>query len=317
MATTSSTATPSSQIIYVKGAQEFLKKNLVFYSLAQQKKAVATNSGRTVTWRRPTKLSAATTPLTEGTTPAGSNVSITNMTATLAQYGDFTIITDVVSETDYDPNVDGIVKDVLSYQMKETVDTIFRDEISSGAQVRYPNGHASGTFANTDYMNYKDFTKCVNTLKRADAPTFDAGLYTAVMSPDQEYDLRSDSATGGYIDITKFDVAEEFRQLSVGVLYGTNIKLSTLCKSGLTVNSVANTYETYFLAKDALGSAELDGNMMEFIVKSRGSEGSADPLSQRGSIGWKCWFAAKSLDTTAAGSLSSRIVKLYTVTSFS
>lgn len=42
-----------------------------------------------------------------------------------------------------------------------------------------------------------------------------------------------------------------------------------------------------FLGKDAYGDTEVEGGGLETIVKQKGSAGSADPLNQRSSIGWK------------------------------
>ena len=52
---------------------------------------------KVIKFRRYGNLTAATTPLTEGTTPAGSQLSVTDITATVAQYGDFITVTDIVS----------------------------------------------------------------------------------------------------------------------------------------------------------------------------------------------------------------------------
>jgi hypothetical protein len=53
-------------------------------------------------------------------------------------------------------------------------------------------------------------------------------------------------------------------------------------------------YATIFLGKGAYKVVKLDSNNVEVIVKNRGSSGSADPLDQRSTVGWKAiGFAAK------------------------
>lgn len=47
-------------------------------------------------------------------------------------------------------------------------------------------------------------------------------------------------------------------------------------------------YPCIFLGKGAYGDVELEGGGMETIVKQKGSGGTADPLNQRSTIGWKC-----------------------------
>lgn len=51
-------------------------------------------------------------------------------------------------------------------------------------------------------------------------------------------------------------------------------------------------YGCIFFGRDAFGRVELSGGAMEMIVKPRGSAGSADPLDQRSTVGWKAAHAA-------------------------
>ena len=59
----------------------------------------------------------------------------------------------------------------------------------------------------------------------------------------------------------------------------------------------ANTavYGTIFMGKDGYGIVEPSAESLEVIVKQRGSAGTADPLDQRSTIGWKASHAAKIL----------------------
>ena len=54
-------------------------------------------------------------------------------------------------------------------------------------------------------------------------------------------------------------------------------------------------YSTVILGADAYGVTSLQDNL-ETIVKSLGSAGSADPLNQRATMGWKAHFLAKVLE---------------------
>lgn len=64
-------------------------------------------------------------------------------------------------------------------------------------------------------------------------------------------------------------------------------------------DSVTQTYAAYsclFLGKGAYNIVDLEGGGLETIVKQKGSAGTADPLNQRSTIGWKCaGFAAKAV----------------------
>jgi N4-gp56 family major capsid protein len=56
-----------------------------------------------------------------------------------------------------------------------------------------------------------------------------------------------------------------------------------------------DVYATLILGQNAYGVSRIKGNAMKTIVKALGSEGSGDPLDQRGSVGWKANFVAKIL----------------------
>ena len=57
-------------------------------------------------------------------------------------------------------------------------------------------------------------------------------------------------------------------------------------KDGLAV------YGCIFFGRDAYGRVELSGGAMRMIIKALGSAGSADPLDQRQTVGWKGFHAA-------------------------
>ena len=61
------------------------------------------NSGTNIIkFRRYGSLTANTTALSEGVTPSGTSLSITDVSATVLQYGDFVTLTDVVQMETFD-----------------------------------------------------------------------------------------------------------------------------------------------------------------------------------------------------------------------
>ncbi len=53
-----------------------------------------------------------------------------------------------------------------------------------------------------------------------------------------------------------------------------------------------SVYATILLGENAYGTTELEGGGLEHIVKQLGSAGTADPLNQRATVGWKATKAA-------------------------
>ena len=94
------------------GVQAFYDRNLLtraqpndVHGRFGQKRPIPKNSGNQIKFRRYSQLAAATNALTEGVTPSGSALSVTDVTSTLVQYGDFVTLTDMVSMTNQDPVV--------------------------------------------------------------------------------------------------------------------------------------------------------------------------------------------------------------------
>ncbi|MBQ2757366.1 MAG: N4-gp56 family major capsid protein, partial [Clostridia bacterium] len=56
-----------------------------------------------------------------------------------------------------------------------------------------------------------------------------------------------------------------------------------------------DVYATLVLGDNAYGTTELTGGGLQHIVKQLGSAGTADPLNQRATVGWKATKAAARL----------------------
>ena len=74
------------------------------YTKWAQVRDIQKGSGtNTVRFRRYGNLTAATTALTEGVTPSGSQLSVTAITASTNQYGDYVTLTDKLLMETQDP----------------------------------------------------------------------------------------------------------------------------------------------------------------------------------------------------------------------
>lgn len=297
------------------GVQAFYDRNLL--SRAQpadvhgrfgQKRPISKRSGNQIKFRRYSQLAAATTALTEGVTPAGSSLSVTDMTATLAQYGDFITLSDMVSMVNQDPVVTEAT-DVLGDQGGTTIDLIRRDVLVAGTNVAYANGAAS-RLATITKISGADLDKAIRFLKNQNAKFMKEGIppsdgvgtgairkaFVGIVHPDVEYDLESIS---GYRAVSDYPAQMGVMEDEIGAYKNIRFVSSTNAKfwtnattantagfkaSGGTSNDV---YATLIFAAEAYGVCPLSGEAMSTIVKPLGSAGSADPLDQRSTVGWK------------------------------
>jgi N4-gp56 family major capsid protein len=139
-----------------------------------------------------------------------------------------------------------------------------------------------------------DLVKRIATkLKGVNAPKID-GCYVAIIHPHVAYDLMSDDE---WMEVQKYATPENMLKGELGKLGGVRFVESTEakvfagegCPSGLAV------YSTLFIGSNAYGVTEITGGGLETIIKQKGSAGTADPLNQRSSIGWKAMRTAEIL----------------------
>lgn len=156
------------------------------------------NGGKTIEFRKYSPLAKALTPLVEGVTPAGNNLAATNLTATVAQYGDWVRLSDILELTAIDRNVDRATQ-LLGSQAGRTLDTITREELAGGTNVIYMPSVAVADGAITAITSRSDITalckldvdvflRAAAYLKTMNADPFDGG-FVAIIHPFSAYDI--------------------------------------------------------------------------------------------------------------------------------
>lgn len=267
-----------------------------------QKRPIPANGGKTIEFRKFAPLAKATTPLTEGVTPDGKSLTVSTITATVAQYGDYITQSDVLELTSLDNTIIEATK-LLGKQAGATLDTVVRNALQAGTNVTYcPKISADGSEtavtsrANLDataQLTVDVVQQVVAKLRAQNAPTID-GDYVAIIHPYVAYDLMRDPE---WIDAHKYAQPDNLYTGEIGKIAGvrfvqtTEAKIYTGsgCPSGLAV------FTSLFLGDGAYGVTEITGGGLQTIVKQKGSAGTADPLDQRSSVGWKAIKTAEIL----------------------
>lgn len=269
-----------------------------------QKRNVPKNGGTTINFRKYASLPAATQPLTEGVTPDGEKLSVSAETAELQQYGRYVTITDVLDLSGVDNNIMEATK-VIGRQMGITLDKVTRNILQAGTNVYYcPKISSAGVKTAVNDRSELDKTsrltvdmvkRVVAFLRSVNAPTF-GGYYVGIINPLAAYDLMSDEK---WEDAHKYTDADSIYKGELGRIAGVRFVESSEaaiytgaendCPTGLAV------FGTLFIADGAYGTTEVDGNGANTIIKQLGSGGTADPLNQRATVGWKAMKTAKIL----------------------
>lgn len=299
MATTQTTANVEHQnkVFYERTLLKRALPNLVFYKHGQ-KKPMPKHEGDTVNFRKFNSLEPATTPLTEGVTPAGKSLKVSSLTATVKQYGDYIETSDKISTTGIDPVVTESTE-LLGEQAGLTIDTIIRDELCVGSTVQFAGGKLSTeAITEADVLTSTEIKKAARNLKKNNIAPFEGKYYLCAIDAEQSYDLQNDPL---WQDISKYSGGTAIMDGEIGkigkvrFIETENLKI----KEGAGANGI-DIHCALIFGKDAYGVVDVDGKSKpEIIVKPLGSSGSSDPLNQRATVGWKALFTAVRLNELA------------------
>ena len=291
--TGSSTLTAEMKTFYDMTLIDEAQSNLVHDQFGQ-KRPIPANGGKTIEFRKFAPLAKATTPLTEGVTPDGKSLSVSTITATVNQYGDFVTQTDVLELTSLDNTILEATK-LLGRQAGLTLDTIVRNVLNSGTNVTYcpkvSGGNETAVTTRsgldaTSQLTVKVIQQVVAKLRGQNAPTI-GGKYVAIIHPYVAYDLMRDPE---WIDAHKYTNTTNLYEGEIGEIAGVRFVQTTEAKV-----FDGGVFSTLFLGEGAYGVTEITGGGLQTIVKQKGSAGTADPLDQRSSVGWKAIKTAEIL----------------------
>lgn len=266
-----------------------------------QKHPIPKNGGKTIEFRKYSPLPKLTTPLTEGVTPDGQKLDVSTVTATVAQYGGYITLSDVLMLTAIDNNLVQATK-LLGSQAGATLDTITREVLNGGTNVIYSGGATSranlvgGAASGNSYLTVDDIKLAVRALKNQNAERI-GDSWVAIIHPDVAYDLTKDPE---WRNVKDYD-PKDWYEGEIGRIHGVRFVETTEAKiwpNAAKDNGTSNAravYSTLVLGDNAYGVTEIEGGGLRHIVKQLGSGGTADPLDQRATSGWTAIKAAERL----------------------
>lgn len=281
---------------------------LVFEDFGQSK-PLPGNKSKVMKFRRYNALAFTPNALSEGVTPDAKQLTVTDVTATLVQYGDRITITDVIMDTHEDP-VFSEAQDIISEQSAQMIETVRYGVLKAGTNKVYANGSAR-TDVNTPItltvqrkvtralkeQNAKPITKAVKA-----GPDFGtrpvAKAFVGVCHPNLEADLRG---LAGFTPVEEYSGITPYEN-EIGKVEDCRYVTTTLATpwadggaakagSGTTMLSTTGTsadvYPILYFGQDAYGIIALKGAfaITPMVVNPKPSD--SDPLGQRGHVSWK------------------------------
>lgn len=264
---------------------------MIVYDYGSQKRTMPKNSGKTVYFNRFSPLAVATTALTEGTNPSAVSMSTTIVSATVAEYGTYTVVSSLFDMTSIDEGLKEHIE-VMGQNAGETLDTLIAKELSANATAQIVSGKVLTAVAATDTLTGAEIRKAVRTLKKNKAKMFDNGMFRGIVSVSQAYDLRGNS---DWLAANTYVSTEFYKNGKIGSLHGVDFVETN---NEVYEASTVNVYHSYIFGKNAYGTLKLAGQPDKMIyVKKPGTQDTSNPLDLYSTIGWKATFVAKVLNS--------------------
>lgn len=293
--TTDAALSDEMKVFYEKTLIDLAEAKLVHNQFGDEYDIPA-NGGKTIEFRQFAPLAKAMTPISEGVTPTGNTLSVSTITATVDQYGDYIEVSDILDMTAIDNVIVQSTK-LLGSQAGRTLDSVTRDVLCGGTNVilvgdRQDRAHLTAT----DTLNVDVFNQAATVLAAQNAEYIDDS-YVAIIHPYAKYDLITSPA---WIDIHKYADPTAIYEGEIGKIgnirfvESTEAKIwndSTCPSDGGSGN--LSVFGTIVLGAHAYGKTRLANGGLQHIVKPLGA--GQDPLNQRATIGWKATAVAERL----------------------
>lgn len=257
-------------------------------------------------------LAPSTTPLNELSDPdAVALPNPTSVTLTPYEYGNMSLATLKARATSF-ADVDPYQRDAIMWNMRDSLDTLVRDVLSGGANVRYANAKTStATVTSQDTITSADIRYIVTKLRSNAAPGKRGDLYWCGIHPDVSHDLKAETGAGSWRDSHQYAAPGVFWPGEVGVYEGAffvesaRMKVANDGADGTDAGTGADpVYRTIFAGKEALAEGVVvEPETRVGVVPDKFNR--FYPLGWYGFLGWtifrdKCLYRLESGSSVAA-----------------
>ena len=284
------------QTAYDQYVRMALRSIPVMRALADVKPVQQAMPGSSVVFSIYSDLAQATTTLTE--TSDVSSIALGNpnqITVTLNEYGSAVTTTKKLNLTSFN-DVDTALADIIAYNAADSIDAVVAAVLTGAGNTNIIYG-GSATTTNTigtaDKMQVTDIRQAVTELRTNKALPRIGELYAAYLHPRQTADLRAETGTGGFQELSKYVDRTPFVAGAVGVIEGAFVvETPRVPFSANTASPAVNVYRAVIAGREAL--AEAQGQDISTVVGPQ-----IDALRRYHTIGWY-YFGGFNILRTAA-----------------
>ena len=260
------------------------KETLVFEEGAQVR-PLPMSEGKIVNFLRYAPLNIITAQTAEGSNPSAVNLSSTNVSATVSEFGSYTKISKLLKLTAVDPKMKGAVE-VMGQNAGESRDQLVRDHAFSGKGYTQLAGGKSALsdVAISDTLSSTEIRKAVRTLKANKAMRYEDGYFIAKTDPFSTFDLMGDNV---WVNAHTYKDGMELYKGELGKLHGVRFLESTNWKEAINAGaSNADIISTFIHGKNAFGVTDLEGDEKKIYVKTPGANSTDNPTDRFYTVGW-------------------------------
>ncbi len=258
------------QTAYDLAVYRALRPELYWDPVATVRSTAQSFNGATIIFTIQSDLSAATTTLAESTDVSAVAMSDTQVTLTLAEYGNAVITTALLRGSTFIP-FDPIVADVVGYNAGISLDGIARNEVQGGSNVYYADTAggittpgARNTIIPTDLFTSKHARRAAAQLRGASVRPIN-GYYVAYIHPDVAYDFRNETGTSTWTDPHAYSAPDGIFQGEIGAFSGIRFvetpRAPVFADAGSST-TLTDVYATIIIGQEAIakGYSFNDGN---------------------------------------------------------
>jgi N4-gp56 family major capsid protein len=268
----------------------------VMRALADVKPVQQAMPGSSVVFSIYSDLAQATSTLTEATDVSSIALGNPNqITVTLNEYGSAVTTTKKLNLTSFN-DVDTALADIIAYNAADSIDAVVAAVLTGAGNTNIIYGGSAtttNTITSADKMQVTDIRQAVTELRTNKALPRIGELYAAYLHPRQTADLRAETGTGGFQELTKYVDRTPFVAGAVGVIEGAFVVETPRVPFAANTNSPAvNVYKAVVAGREAL--AEAQGQDISTVIGPQ-----IDALRRYHTIGWY-YFGGFNILRTAA-----------------
>ena len=282
------------QTAYDQYVRMALRSIPVMRSIADVKPVQQAMPGSSVVFSIYSDLAQATSTLTEASDVSSIALGNPNqVTVTLNEYGSAVTTTKKLNLTSFN-DVDAALADIIAYNAADSIDAVVASVLTSGTNIIYGGTATStDTISTADLISVADIRQAVTELRTNKALPRIGELYAAYLHPRQTADLRAETGTGGFQELSKYVDRTPFVAGAVGVIEGAFvIETPRVPFAANAADPAVNVYKAVVAGREAL--AEAQGQDISTVIGPQ-----IDALRRFHTIGWY-YFGGFNLLRTAA-----------------